>query len=773
MSQPSEDIAQKAQSLRDQLNDWSYRYYVLDDPAVPDAEYDRLFRELKALEDKHPELITADSPTQRVGDAPLVAFDQVRHEVPMLSLDNAFDDEELRAFDKRVRERLDVAGPVDYVAEPKLDGLAISLLYENGELVRAATRGDGQVGENITGNARTIRSVPLKLRGDRVPARLEVRGEVVMPHGGFAELNARQEAAGQKIFANPRNAAAGSLRQLDSRITAERPLEFYAYSMAQLEGDDAPETHWDMLEALRGWGLRVNPEVRVCGGVEALLDFYRGILDKRDALDYDIDGVVYKVNRFDWQRDLGFVSRAPRWAIAHKFPAQEELTVLNGVDWQVGRTGALTPVARLEPVLVGGVTVSNATLHNIDEIHRLDIRIGDTVVVYRAGDVIPKVVRPIPERRPDNAEDIHMPSQCPVCGSDIFRDEDQAIARCTGGLICGAQQREAIKHFASRKAMDIDGLGTKLVDAFVDQGLVQTVADLYRLEAEQIAGLERMGEKSAENLIRALDVSRDVELARFLFALGILQTGEETARSLATCFGSLQAIRQAPLILLLAVPDVGQEVARAIAAFFAEEHNEKVIDGLLEVGVTPRASGQPSAAFVAGLNLAFFLKAAKRLGMALDGVGEKSLETLGRHYRTVAELAAADPEDAPVKAAMLRQVQQALEQDGWRETLETVERQAAELAAKAPAQQASQPLEGQTWVLTGTLETLTRDQAKNGLQQLGAKVAGSVSKKTACVVAGEAAGSKLAKAESLGVEVRDEAALLSLFKEHGMDPGAL
>ncbi len=434
MSQPSQDIFQKAQHLRDQLNDWSYRYYVLDDPAVPDAEYDRIYRELQALEAEHPSLVSADSPTQRVGDVPLDAFDQVQHEVPMLSLDNAFDDDELRAFDNRVRERLDVSDTVDYVAEPKLDGLAISLLYLNGELVRAATRGDGQTGENITTNARTIRSVPLKLRGDKVPARLEVRGEVVMPHAGFAALNARQEEAGQKIFANPRNAAAGSLRQLDSRITASRPLEFYAYSMAQLEGVPEPATHADMLDALRGWGLRVNPEVRLCAGVDALLDFYRGILEKRDRLDYDIDGVVYKVNRFDWQRDLGFVSRAPRWAIAHKFPAQEELTVLNGVDWQVGRTGALTPVARLEPVQVGGVTVSNATLHNIDEIQRLDIRIGDTVVVYRAGDVIPKVVRALPERRPADAKDISLPSNCPVCGSEILRGDDQVVARCTGGL---------------------------------------------------------------------------------------------------------------------------------------------------------------------------------------------------------------------------------------------------------------------------------------------------------------------------------------------------
>jgi DNA ligase (NAD+) len=778
VSQPSQDILQKAQSLRDQLNDWSYRYYVLDDPAVPDAEYDRIYRELQALETEHPSLVSADSPTQRVGDVPLEAFDQVQHEVPMLSLDNAFDDDELRAFDKRVRERLDVSGSVDYVAEPKLDGLAISLLYLDGELVRAATRGDGQTGENITTNARTIRSVPLTLRGDKVPTRLEVRGEVVMPHGGFADLNARQEAAGQKVFANPRNAAAGSLRQLDSRITAERPLEFYAYSMAQLEGIAEPETHAAMLDALRDWGLRVNPEVRVCGGVEALLDFYRNILDKRDALDYDIDGVVYKVNRFDWQRDLGFVSRAPRWAIAHKFPAQEELTVLNGVDWQVGRTGALTPVARLEPVQVGGVTVSNATLHNIDEIRRLDIRIGDTVVVYRAGDVIPKVVRAIPERRPADARDIALPASCPVCGSDILRDDDQVVARCTGGLICGAQQREAIKHFASRRAMDIDGLGDKLVDALVDQELIATVADLYRLNAEQVAGLERMGEKSADNLIAALEDSKTVGLGRFLFALGILQIGEETAKNLADCFGDLDGIRRAPLLLLLAVPDVGLEVAKAIGAFFAEADNEAVIDGLLAAGVNPQSSGEPSAAFVHSLTLAHLLKSAKRLGMNLDGIGDKSLETLGNHYRTVAELSAGAAEGAGaepkgVRSGVMTQLRKALADNGWHARLQEAEAMAVELAARAPAQAESRPLEGQTWVLTGTLEQFTRDQAKQGLQQLGAKVAGSVSKNTSMVVAGAAAGSKLAKAESLGVEVCDEAALLSVFEQHGIDPGAL
>lgn len=761
---PAEQIKQ----LRDQLNNWSYRYYVLDDPAVPDAEYDRLFRQLQALEGEHPDLISPDSPTQRVGDVPLEGFNEVRHAVPMLSLGNAFNDEELRDFDQRVRERLDVSGSIDYVAEPKLDGLAVSLVYENGELVRGATRGDGETGEDITANVRTIKSIPLRLRGDKPPALMEVRGEVVMTHRGFAELNRRQAEAEQKTFANPRNAAAGSLRQLDSRITAQRPLEFYAYSLAQLEGENWPDRHSAILERLRQWGLRVNPEVKLCDGVDALLAFYHDILERRDQLDYDIDGVVYKVDRLDWQRDLGFVSRAPRWAVAHKFPAQEEITVLNGVDWQVGRTGALTPVAKLEPVQVGGVTVSNATLHNIDEIHRLDIRVGDTVVVYRAGDVIPKVVRAVPERRPGNAEEIHLPVECPVCGSDIFRAEGGVVARCTGGLICGAQQREAIKHFASRRAMDIEGLGEKLVDALVDQQLIATVADLYRLQAEPVAALERMGEKSAANLIEALEHSKTVSLERFLFALGILQIGEETAKALADCFGDLETIRRAPLLLFLAVPDVGLEVAKAIHAFFREQHNEDVIDGLLAEGVQPRANGHPSAAFVRELTLGYFLKAAKRLGMALDGVGEKSLETLGSHYKTVAALAEADADEAPVRPAMLEQVHKALEQGDWRQRLEQAEALASELSEKAPREAAEQALEGQTWVLTGTLSRLTRDQAKAHLQSLGAKVAGSVSKKTHCVVAGEAAGSKLTKAEELGVDVMDEDTFADFLAGHGI-----
>ena len=766
--------AEEIRTLRDQLNDWSHRYYVLDDPSVPDAEYDRAFRRLEELEAEHPDLVTSDSPTQRVGDRPLDAFDEVRHDVPMLSLGNAFDEQELRDFDQRVRERLDVDGPVAYVAEPKLDGLAVSLLYENGELVRGATRGDGETGEDITANVRTIRSVPLHLRGKNPPARMEVRGEVVMPHEGFARLNKRQQEADQKTFANPRNAAAGSLRQLDSRITAQRPLEFYAYSVAQLDGEDWPDTHSGMLDRVRDWGLRVNKEVKVCKGLDAMLAFYEDIMARRVDLGYDIDGVVYKVDRLDWQRDLGFVSRAPRWAVAHKFPAQEEITVLNEVDWQVGRTGALTPVAKLEPVQVGGVTVSNATLHNIDEVRRLDIRVGDSVVIYRAGDVIPKVVRTVPERRPENAGEINLPTECPVCGSEILRADDGVVARCTGGLICGAQQREAIKHFASRRAMDIDGLGDKLVDALVDQGLINTVADLYRLKAEDVAGLERMGEKSAANLIDALEASKKMPLSRFLFALGILQIGEETAKALAEAFGDLESIRRAPLLLFLQVPDVGGEVARAIAAFFAEEHNEKVIDGLLAAGVEPQSNGAPSRRFVDTLTLANFLSSAKTLGMPLSGVGTKTLETLGRHYRHLDALVRAvdageGDADTGVKAATLEKLKEGLGADDWLECLWTAEEYAAGLAAKAPAGGADErPLEGQTWVLTGTLARLTRSEAKEHLEALGAKVAGTVSGKTARVVAGESAGSKLDKARSLDVDVIDEEEFIGFLAEHGI-----
>jgi DNA ligase (NAD+) len=664
--------------LREQLNDWSYRYYILNDSAVPDAEYDRVFRQLQLIENENPELVSSDSPTQRVGASPRDQFSQVRHEVPMLSLDNAFNDEELIAFDRRLRDRLDIGDePIDYVAEPKLDGLAVSLVYENGLLVRGATRGDGQTGEDITENVRTIRSVPLRLRTENPPRLVEVRGEVVLPHAGFEALNARQLAAGQKPFANPRNAAAGSLRQLDSKITAQRSLDFYGYSIARLEGAEMPTCHADMLALMGTLGIRVSPEVRQCKGYEGLLAFYHDILSRRGDLGYDIDGVVYKVDRFDWQETLGFVSRAPRWAIAHKFPAQEEITRLLGVEWQVGRTGAITPVARLEPVQVGGVVVSNATLHNVDEIARLDLRIGDSVVIYRAGDVIPKVVGVIAERRPEGAAGISTPQACPVCGSEVFRAEGEAITRCTGGLICAAQQKEAIKHFASRRAMDVDGLGDKIVEVLVDKALISTVADLFTLKAEQISELERMGEKSAANLVTALAASRDTSLPRFLFALGIREVGEATALSLSKFFGGLEAVMAADEEMLQRVPDVGPIVASHIRHFFQQQHNLDVIRSLRDAGVQWQEF---------------------------------------------------DPSDA-----------------------------AAEL-----------PLDGETWVLTGSMSILSRDQAKAYLIDLGAKVAGSVSAKTTIVVAGEKAGSKLDKAEKLAIPVIDEAAFIARLQALGV-----
>lgn len=677
----SESPAEQVQRLREQLADWSYRYYVLDDPAVPDAEYDRAFRALQQLEHDHPELIAADSPTRRVGEKPAQGFAEVNHEVPMLSLDNAFSEEELLAFDRRIRERLadtlaDGQGIV-YTAEPKLDGLAVSLLYQQGRLVRAATRGDGSSGEDITSNMRTLRSLPLRLRTANIapPRLLEVRGEVVMPHQGFAELNARQRDAGQKPFANPRNAAAGSLRQLDPAVTASRPLDFYGYSIARLEGEDWPESHFDALQRLRELGLRVNPLVRRCNGVDGLLAFYAQLAATRAELGYDIDGVVYKVDSFAWQTQLGFVSRAPRWAIAHKFPAQEELTLLQGVDWQVGRTGALTPVARLQPVFVGGVTVSNATLHNADEIERLDLHMGDTVVVVRAGDVIPKVTSVLAQRRPASAEPIAIPTCCPVCDSEIFRAEGEAIARCTGGLICAAQQKEAVRHFASRRAMDIEGLGERLVELLVDHKLISSVADLYSLRLEQLLTLERMAEKSAGNLLAAIAASKSISLPRFLFALGIREVGEATALALANYFGRLDEVLAADEAALLEVADVGPVVASHIRHFFAEPHNRDVIQRLLEAGVTP--------------------------------------------------------------------------------------------AESTPTRPDHLPLHGQTWVLTGTLTSMTRDQAKAALQALGAKVAGSVSAKTSMVIAGEAAGSKRDKAEKQGVPIADEAFLQQVIDSNG------
>jgi DNA ligase (NAD+) len=674
MSQVSADIQQRVEQLRAALDDHNYYYYVLDDPRIPDADYDRLFRELQALEADYPELATDNSPTRRVGSTVETSFQEITHRLPMLSLDNAFSDDELRDFDRRVRDRLATEDPVEYVCEPKLDGLAVSLHYEQGVLTRAATRGDGYTGEDITANIRTIPSVPLTLRGDDYPDLVEVRGEVYMPKAGFEQLNRRLAEQGEKTFVNPRNAAAGSLRQKKSTVTAKRPLELCAYSMAVTDESLLPETHWESLQRVRGWGFRINPEMRTAKGVEACLQAYQELMAKRDTLPYEIDGIVFKVNRLDLQQQLGFVSRAPRWAIAHKFPAQEELTVIEDVEFQVGRTGAVTPVARLKPVFVGGVTVSNATLHNMDEIRRLDVHIGDTVFIRRAGDVIPQVVKVVPEKRPEGAAKVVMPSQCPVCDSDIVQIEGEAVARCSGGLYCPAQRKEAIRHYASRKALDIEGLGDRLIEVLVDEGMVNTVADLYRLIKFQLSSLDRMGDKSAGNLVAAIDRARNPVLWRFLYALGIREVGEATAKSLASHFGTLEAISAADDEALQAVPDVGPIVAGHIRSFFDQPHNRETLQALQDAGVS------------------------------------------------------------------------------WQE--EQV----------VPAE--AKPLAGETWVLTGTLSQMTRDQAKEKLEKLGAKVAGSVSKKTACVVAGEAAGSKLTKAEQLGVPVLDEEGLLALLEEH-------
>lgn len=676
MTSATESVQRRVQELRAAIEDHNYQYYVLDDPRIPDSEYDRLFRELQELERSHPELATEDSPTRRVGSAAETSFDEVVHRLPMLSLDNAFSEEELRDFDRRVHDRLGSADDIVYVCEPKLDGLAVSLHYERGALTLAATRGDGYAGEDITANIRTIPSVPLKLRGEDFPDLVEVRGEVYMPRAGFEKLNRRLADKGEKTFVNPRNAAAGSLRQKKSTVTARRPLEFCAYSLAVTDESRLPDTQWDSLQMVKGWGFRINPEMRRAEGVDACLDAYNELMEKRDTLPYEIDGIVFKVDRLSLQQQLGFVSRAPRWAIAQKFPAQEELTVVEGVEFQVGRTGAVTPVARLKPVFVGGVTVSNATLHNMDEIQRLDVHIGDTVFIRRAGDVIPKVVKVVREKRPADARPVVMPSQCPVCDSDIIQIEGEVVARCSGGLYCPAQRKEAIRHYASRKALDIEGLGDKLIDVLVEKGLVSTVADLYRLEAGQVASLDRMGEKSAENLIAAIDRSRTPLLWRFLYALGIREVGESTAKSLASHFGTLEAIAEADEDRLTEVADVGPIVAGHIRSFFEQPHNRETLDALKEAGVQ------------------------------------------------------------------------------WQEETVTTGQ--------------AKPLAGETWVLTGTLSSMTRDQAREKLESLGAKVAGSVSGKTACVVAGEAAGSKLAKAEKLGVQVMDESALGEFLKNHGL-----
>ena len=664
-------VAQEIAELTDTLNGHNYRYYVDDAPSIPDAEYDRLLKQLTVLETEHPEYCFPDSPTQRVGGVPLAKFDQIAHLKPMLSLDNVFSDEEFEAFYNRINDKTETAPT--FCCEPKLDGLAVSILYRDGVFERAATRGDGKTGEDITENVRTIRSIPMKLRGDNFPPLLEVRGEVIMPKQAFDSLNERARAKGDKEFVNPRNAAAGSLRQLDSKITASRSLGFYAYALGVVEPEtwELADHHYGQLMQLKSWGFPVSAEVKQCGSVSEVIAYYTDIMTRRSALAYEIDGVVIKVDNIAQQLKLGFVAKAPRWATAFKFPAQEEMTLLEGVDFQVGRTGAVTPVARLKPIFVGGVTVSNATLHNADEIARLGVKIKDTVIVRRAGDVIPQIVGIVADKRPDDACDIEFPQTCPVCDSLVERIEGEAVARCTGGLFCEAQRKEAIKHFASRKALDIDGMGDKVVEQLIDKELVESPADLFKLSASAITMLDRMGLKSATNLVAAIEVAKKTTFSRFLYALGIREVGEATAANLANYFKSLDKLKAANAEEFIKVDDVGTIVAQHLTHFFAQSHNVEVVDRLIEAGVN---------------------------WPVIEEVAEESLS-----------------------------------------------------------------LKGQTWVLTGTLTKLNRNDAKAQLQALGAKVAGSVSKNTTCLVAGEAAGSKLTKAQDLGIKILDEDGLLAVL----------
>jgi DNA ligase (NAD+) len=774
--------------LRAELDQHNYRYHVLDEPNIPDVEYDRLFHELKALEAENPHLVTPDSPTQRVGSAALSAFTQVRHEVPMLSLGNAFEETDMREFDRRVTEGLDLpagdlfgnGAKVQYSCEPKLDGLAVSLLYREGALVRGATRGDGATGEDISVNVRTVRNIPLKLHGTGWPDVLEVRGEVFMSKAGFERLNATQLEVGGKTFANPRNAAAGSLRQLDSKITANRPLEFCAYGLGQVSAEIS-DTHIGNLKQLKEWGMPVSRELKLADGIDECLDYYRDIGERRLALTYEIDGVVFKVNSLASQRELGFRAREPRWAIAHKFPAMEELTELLDVEFQVGRTGAVTPVARLKPVKVAGVTVANATLHNMDEVARLGLMIGDTVIIRRAGDVIPQVVQVVLERRPENARPVEIPQTCPVCGSHVERTQlikrskgketvsEGAVYRCVGRLACGAQLKQAIIHYVSRRAMDIEGLGDKTIEQLVDEKLIGSPADLYALTYEQIVDLEGFAEISSNKLLKAIEDSKQPTLARFIYALGIPDVGEETAKVLARSLASLERVKQALPEVLTYLPDVGLEVAHEIHSFFEDEHNRNVIDALLgERGLQLQDQGDLGAEFAASATLGGMVdklnipsvgpgaaqKLADKFG-SLDGIIQADWLDMRQALPEKQAKAVRDFFDNPDNAKRGLAIEAQLKDFGmhWQSEKKVVE---------------GLPLAGQTWVLTGSLELMSRDVAKEKLESLGAKVSGSVSAKTHTVVAGPGAGSKLTKANELGLKVLDEEAFVGFLKKHGI-----
>ncbi|WP_213946922.1 NAD-dependent DNA ligase LigA [Luteibacter sp. dw_328] len=793
MSKVSPLVA-RAALLREGIEEANYQYYVLDDPHIPDSEYDQLVRELWKLEDENPELITPDSPSLRVGPRALGGFPPVTHEVPMLSLSNAFEQagesdrqrfKEVADFEKRIEQELRRDNPV-FSVEPKLDGLAISLRYEFGVFVKGATRGNGEVGEDVTENLRMVRPVPKRLRGDDWPDVLEVRGEIIMRRHAFDRFNQYALSHGLKTLANPRNGAAGSLRQHDPAVTKKRDLSFYAYSVGAFHNGILPSSHSKTLMQLRKWGFPISPEVSTATGFEGLIAYFRKIGEKRDRLPYDIDGVVYKLDDFEGQMVMGFVSRAPRWAIAHKFPAQEQMTTVEAIEIQIGRTGAATPVARLKPVQVGGVIVTNATLHNADQVARLDVRVGDTVIVRRAGDVIPEVARVVEDLRPERTVPWHMPIHCPVCDSELLREEGEAAYRCSGGLICAAQRKEALIHFASRRAMDIDGLGDRFVDALVEFDMVHTPADLYALTVDRFVKLKTLADerdgstpetvkqgkvatKWAENLVEAIDASKKSTLPRFLFGLGIMHIGESTAKTLALWLGSLDFVRRTPAPVLRVLPDIGDEVATSIAAFFEQEGNQKVVDALLEAGITFADEGAPSPKLRERLGLDVLLDAAK-----VSKLGPKSTGILAKNYASLDALVKAGEHQwivAGVPQAAASNLTALLADAERVAELRRADEAMRSLAAALPAKAASAlPLEGLTYVITGTMETLKRDDATERLESLGAKVAGSVSKKTTGVFAGEAAGSKLDKANELGVPVYTEADLLALLTEHGVAP---